>query len=282
MQKIAILYDASQAILSTFDLDEVLNQILTIIRDYFQLQNGAVLLLDRSTSELYIRAHIGRHNVDPAFRIPLGTGLTGNAAQLKRPIYAANVRKDPRYLQTFSATQSEVAIPLMVRDEVVGVLDFQSDQPDHFDSEMIDLLTLFSTQASLALENARLYSLERRRAEQLEAINAVARQTTAVLDLDELLTVVCRLLLEWFHSDHVAVLLVEGDTLRVRAHEGRLTPNLAMGAQLAPGRGLAARALGQGRSVIENDVNAVEGYVAGFAETQSELCVPLIFFGEKL
>jgi diguanylate cyclase (GGDEF)-like protein len=116
----------------------------------------------------------------------------------------------------------------------------------------------------------------------LEAINAVARQTTAVLDLDELLTVVCRLLLEWFHSDHVAVLLAEGDSLRVRAHEGRLTPNLALGAQLAPGRGIAARALGQGRSVIENDVNAVDGYVAGFAETQSEICVPLIFFGEKL
>lgn len=282
MQKIAILYDASQAILSTFDLDEVLNQILTIIRDYFQLQNGAVLLLDRSTSELYIRAHIGRHNVDPAFRIPLGTGLTGNAAQLKRPIYAANVRKDPRYLQTFSATQSEVAIPLMVRDEVVGVLDFQSDQPDHFDSEMIDLLTLFSTQASLALENARLYSLERRRAEQLEAINAVARQTTAVLDVDELLDVVCNLLLDWFHIDHVSVLLVEGEALRVAAYEGRLTPNVPVGSELAPGQGLAARALSSGRSIIANDVAAAEGYIEGFSETQSELCVPLIFFGEKL
>src|SRR5205807_323791 len=131
------------------------------------------------------------------------------------------------------------AIPLMVRDEVVGVLDFQSDLPEYFDAGMIDLLTLFSTQASMALENARLYSLERRRAEQLEAINAVARQTTAVLDLDELLTVVCRLILEWFHIDHVAVLLAESDTLRVRAYEGKLTPNIALGEQLAPGAGLA-------------------------------------------
>ena len=280
MQKIAILYDASQAILSTFDLDEVLNQILSIIRDYFQLQNGAVLLLDRNKSELYIRAHLGYMGVD-GLRIPMGKGLSGHAAQLKRPIYSPDVRKDPRYLNVIPTTGSEVAIPLMVRDEVVGVLDFQSEHLNFFDSEMIDLLTLFSTQASLALENARLYSLERRRAEQLEAINAVARQTTAVLDLDELLTVVCRLLLEWFHSDHVAVLMSEGDTLRVRAHEGRLTPNLAMGAQLEPG-GIASRALSNGRSVIENDVYAVKGYIAGFAETQSELCVPLIFFGEKL
>jgi diguanylate cyclase (GGDEF)-like protein len=170
----------------------------------------------------------------------------------------------------------------MVRDEVVGVLDFQSDQLDYFSAEMIDLLTLFSTQASMALENARLYSLERRRAEQLEAINAVARQTTAVLDLDQLLGVVCRVLLDWFHTDHVAVLLAEGEALRVKAYEGRLTPNVPKGAQLAPGAGLAARALSTGRSVLENDVHKVDGYIAGFAETQSEVCVPLIFLGEKL
>ena len=48
MQKIAILYDASQAVLSTFSLDEVLDQILTIVRDYFHLEGGSILLLDKS------------------------------------------------------------------------------------------------------------------------------------------------------------------------------------------------------------------------------------------
>ena len=282
MQKIAILYDASQAVLSTFDLDEVLNQILSIIRDYFQLQNGAIFLLDKNTKDLYVRAHMGRSNLDVGFCLPVGQGLTGQAAKIKRPIYAPDVRKDPRYINHVAETKSEVAIPLMVRDEVVGVLDFQSEQLNYFDNEMIDLLTLFSTQASLALENARLYSLERRRAEQLEAINAVARQTTALLDLDDLLRTVCRLLLEWFRIDEVAVLLAEGDSLRVRAYEGRLTPKMQMGSVLAPGTGLAARSLATGRSIIENDVSGIEGYIAGFAETRSEICVPLVFFGQKL
>ena len=201
---------------------------------------------------------------------------------MKRPIYAADVSKDSRYITAVEDTRSEVAIPLMVRDEVVGVLDFQSDQLDYFDAGTIDLLTLFSTQASLALENARLYSLERRRSEQLEAINAVARQTTAVLVLDELLTVVCRLLLEWFRIDHVAVHLLEGDILRVRAYEGRLTPNVAMGAEITLGKGLASRALTANTSIVENDVTNVIGYIAGFLETRSEICVPLIFFGQKL
>ena len=80
----------------------------------------------------------------------------------------------------------------MVRDEVVGVLDCQSENPDHFDHETVDLLTLFSTQASMALQNALLYSLERRRASQLEAINAIARETTVVLDIKNLLSKACQ------------------------------------------------------------------------------------------
>jgi two-component system, cell cycle response regulator len=282
MQKIAILYDASQAVLSTVDLDEVLTQILTIVRDHFQAHNGAVLLLDSAQQELYVRAHLGKSAVHVGYRVPIDQGLVGAAARFKRPIYAPDVTKDPRYLTKVPDTRSEIAVPLLVRDELVGVLDLQSDQLDHFSGETIDLLTLFSTQASMALENARLHSLERRRAEQLEAINAVARQTTAVVDLDELLTIVCHVLLEWFRVDHVAVLLVEGETLRLRAHEGHLTPSFTMGAKLSPGTGLAARALTTARSVMENDVANVDGYVTGFAETQSEICVPLIFFGEKL
>jgi len=122
-----------------------------------------------------------------------------------------------------------------------------------------------------------------RRAEQLQAIAAVALQTTAVLDLDELLVVVSRLLLEWFnYIDHAAVLLCEGEALRVRAHEGRLTPKVPLGALLPPGAGLAARALSQGKSIICDQVNGAEGYFGGFEETQSEMCIPLIFFGEKL
>ena len=58
MQKIAILYDASQAVLSTFDLDEVLQQILVIVRDYFHLQNVAILLLDEESGELYVAARL--------------------------------------------------------------------------------------------------------------------------------------------------------------------------------------------------------------------------------
>jgi len=125
MQKIAILYDASQAVLSTFDLDEVLQRILVIARDYFHLQNVAILLLDKDKKHLRMRSQIGGEGFDQV-RVAIGTGLVGIAAKDKRPLYVPDFTKDTRYLPWGKKTRSELAIPLMVSDEVVGVLDCQS------------------------------------------------------------------------------------------------------------------------------------------------------------
>ena len=282
MQKIAILYDASQAILSTFELDEVLQQILIIARDYFHLPNVSILLLDKETNELYVRSQIGRDQKLDAVRVPIGTGLIGTAAKEKRPVYVPDVTKDPRYLPCSEKTASELAIPLMVRDEVLGVLDCQSENLDHFDSETIDLLTIFSTQASMALQSARLYSLERRRASQLEAINAIAQQTTAVLDAKELLSKVCMLIQNAFQVSHVSVLLKDDDDLVLRAHHGVLTPRIPEGGRLSASAGLWGRALETGKTTLENDVKKNSECINFYVETSARMCIPLVSFGQTL
>jgi diguanylate cyclase (GGDEF)-like protein len=278
MHKISLLYDASQAVLSTFELDEVLQQILTIARDYFHLQNVAILLRDKD--ELYVRCQVGWDEGHDQVRLPIGRGITGAAAQQKRPIYAADVCKDARYILSAKNTRSELAVPLMVRDHVVGVLDCQSENLNHFDSETIDLLALFSTQASMALQNARLYSLERHRASQLEAINAIAQQMTAVLDLKELLSKVCLLIQQAFQLCHVSVLLKDEDDLVLRASHGKLTGRAPEGGPLL-GEGLWRRALAAGKTLIEND--AKSGSDTGlYIETGSSMCIPLVSFGQTL
>lgn len=282
MQKIAILYDASQAVLSTFDLDEVLQQILSIARDYFHLQNVAILLLDKDKGELYVRCQVGWDPGTDTVRVPIGGGITGTAAKQKRPLYVPDVALDPRYVASASRTRSELAVPLMVRDEVVGVLDCQSENLGHFDAETIDLLTLFSTQASMALQNARLYSLERRRASQLEAINAIAQQTTAVLDVKELLSKVCSLIQQAFHVSHVSVLLKEEEDLVLRAHHGELTPRIPEGGRWPAGAGLWGEALASSKTLIENDAQADPERPGFYLETHSRMCIPLVSFGQTL
>lgn len=282
MQKIAILYDASQAVLSTVDRDEVLQQILIIVRDYFHLNNVAVLLFDKERNELRLCKQLGWDPGCENMRLPLGTGITGSAAAQKRPLYVPDVSKDPRYVPNCAGTRSELAIPLMVRDGVVGVLDCQSENLDHFDAETTDLLTLFSTQASMALQNAHLHWLERRRASQLEAINSIAQETTLVLELKELLSKVCVKIQKAFQVSHVSVLLKDELDLVLRAQSGSLTARVAEGERLPAKAGSWGRALEAGKTRIENDVKARPEEVGLYLETGSRMCIPLVSFGHTV
>ena len=283
MQKIAILYDASQIVLSTFNLDEVLSRILSTVRDYFRMPNGAIFLVDQEAGDLYVKSHFGRDYQNAQFlRLPIGTGIIGSSAKMKRPVYVPDVSKDLRYLEGFPSTRSELAIPLIVRDEVVGVLDFQSDELNGFDKETIDLLTLFSTQASIAIQNAELYSLEQRRSAQLEAINNISMETRSVLDLEQLLPRLCSLVLKYFSVDHVSILLLEDRRLILRASEGKLVLLSSAGLQYSAGAGLAGKALREMRTVLANDVSRYPEYVTAFKECHSEMCLPLLSFGQHV
>src|SRR5260370_18473441 len=279
MAKIAVRYDAGQAVLSTFDLDEVLQRILGIARDYFHLQNVAILLLDKEPQRLCVRSQIGWDAGEDKLSLGFGEGITGAAALKKQPVYAPDVSKDSRYVCSAKSTRSELAVPLMVRDEVVGVLDCQSDRINHFDNDTIDLLTLFSTQASMALQNARLYSLERQRARQLQAINAIAQQSTAVIDLEDLLARVCSEIQRAFQVPHVSLWLCEDGDLVLRAQQGALTPLLPAGGRLPGGSESWLRAMESGETLIENDLGSAPRSCKLFAESASQMSIPLITFG---
>jgi diguanylate cyclase (GGDEF)-like protein len=169
----------------------------------------------------------------------------------------------------------------MVRDEVVGVLDCQSDCLDPFDPETIDLLTLFSNQASIALQNARLYSLEQQRARQLQAINSIAQQTTAVLDLEELLSRVCQLMQDAFRVSHVSLFLREEQDLVLRAHHGILTPRIPQGGRFPASNEPWAGIMASGKTATESDLRKATT-MKFFAESASRMRIPLVSFGQTL
>ncbi len=278
MQRIAILYDASQAVLSTFDLDEVLNQVLAIVHDYFHLQSGSIMLLDEASQRLVVRAHFGE-TVASDFSVPFGKGITGTAARARRPIYSPDVTADPRYIPHIPTTRSELAIPLMVRDEVVGVLDCQSNLPAFFDHETMDLLTLFATQASIGLQNAKLYSMLQRRAAQLEAINAIAKRTTVELDLKELLDRLCTQLPHSFQVEHVAIFLRDEDGAMVlRAQQGTLASRLKVDDVLP--YGYACTADNERHIPYCGDPSQCPS--GCFPSGHEEVCLPLVSFGENV
>ena len=282
MPKLAVLFDAGQAVLSTFDLDEVLQRILAIARDFFHLRNVAILLLDQEAGQLCVRSQIGWDPGKDTIRLGRHEGITGASVLKKQPVYAPDVSQDPRYVCAAQTTRSELAIPLMVRDEVVGVLDCQSDRVDHFDHETIEFLTLFSTQASIALQNARLYSLERQRARQLEAINTIAQQSTAVMELEDLLVRVCSVIQKAFQVSHVSLLLRDEGDLVMRAHQGTLTPCTPPGGRFPASQEPWSHVISGSGTFIEKDLSAAPEPLRLFRESASRMSIPLISFGQTL
>jgi diguanylate cyclase (GGDEF)-like protein len=280
MPKIAVLYEAGQAVLSTFDLDEVLQRILAIVRDYFHLQNVAILLLEEE--RLCVRSQIGWDVGKDSVTFRRQDGITGAAASRKQPVYSPDVSKDSRYICSAQSTRSELAIPLMVCDEVVGVLDCQSDRLDYFDNNTIEMLTLFSTHASIALQNARLYSLERKRARQLEAINIIAQQSTAIMELEELLARVCTVIQEAFQVPHVSLFLREDGDLVLRAHHGTLSLCIPASGRFPADQEPWSRVISTSGTIIEKDLGDTPEAFRLFKESSSRLSIPLISFGQIL
>ncbi len=279
MQRVTILYDASQAVLSTFDLDEVLRQILAIVRDYFNLENGSILLYDEIDEHLYVRTFFGSREDVSNVRIPLGHGVTGMAAAKKRPIYVRDVHKEPEYIAGIKTTRSELAIPLMAQEMVLGVLDLQSDELDHFDNETIDLLTLFAAQASIGIQNAKLYSLVQRRAAQLEAINALAKQTTGELDIKDLLERFCNQLPQSFPVENVAVFLRDEEgQLVLQAHSRFLKAEFANDALLN-----RLKRCPHIHAALASDLSrAIECDTPCIEKAHAEVCLPLVSFGTNI
>jgi len=283
IREVAVLQESTEMILSSMDVDTVLHQILLVVRNYFGTANAAVFLVDPATRDLYCRAHIGYSDAFTNSQIKLGPeSITGRVAQNKMPVYLPDVRTDPKYIPADPKVRSELALPLLVREEAIGVLSIGSEKLDFFSDEMIGLLTLFAAQAAVALENARLYSTERRRMRQIELINLIARSAAAANDLEQLLGNLADLIEDTFDDAEIGILLRDREgRLALRAHAGKGEPQ-PENFIVAERSGILAEAFAARMNVVVNDISDRVQWPACFAGSGSELCIPLISFGETL
>ena len=280
LREAAVLQEAMQMMLSSRDIDSVLHQILLIVRNYFEIFSCSIYLFDSSGNELYCRAQNGYPMPEANRRIPLGRGVIGWTAQNVTSLYVPDVSAETRYLPCNADVRSEFAVPLVVRDKAIGVLDIESDEPDHFSAEMIGSLALLAGQAAVALENARLYSTERRRMRQIELINLIARSATTAIVIDDFLSTVADLLSDTFEGADVALLLFEDNKPVLHSYAG---PGLSEGKrwQESQRNGLLGDALAQKCAVIVQDASG-GNRTTSIATAGSELAVPLAAFTQPL
>ncbi|HYG98898.1 MAG TPA: sensor domain-containing diguanylate cyclase [Terriglobales bacterium] len=274
------LLHASQTVLSTFELPKVLQRILSIAGECLQVPYCAVLLADRQGT-LRVDAQRGWTPEAACLKFASGSGVVGEAAKHNRVVNVGDLSKLSDRVPLPEA-RSELTIPLVAGNRVVGVFDLQSTQESFFDEARVQLAKLLAVKISLAVRDAWLRKVERQRASQMDAISAIARQTATLTEFEELLARFCALVLQAFPVDHVAILLLDEQRLVLRSHCGRLSPSLQEGRELSTEAGLCGRALATQSPVFSEDIGEDLNYAPFFSPSRSELAVPLISFGQAL
>jgi sigma-B regulation protein RsbU (phosphoserine phosphatase) len=173
---LATLYEVGKETGSILELDQLLHRVAELVKHVIDYEMFGILLLDEARGELVLRKSVSYGAIREKTRIKLGTGLCGAAALTKEAVLVGDVHRDPRYLNLIPETRSELVVPLIHKDRVVGVLDLESTQLDHFKEEQLKVLTPLASQVAGAIENARLYEELRRRDRRLHKELALAGQ----------------------------------------------------------------------------------------------------------
>ena len=175
------LANISREFSSILDLNELLSKLSTTMRGLITYDAFSILVVDQEAKalrHLFSIRYDQRVNID---NVPLGKGLTGAAAESREVVRVHDTTKDPRYIASHPDIHSEVAVPLIVQDRVLGVLDLESEAIGHFTDDHVRTLSLLAPQVASSVENARLYQEIAEREKRMEEDLKAARELQRVL-----------------------------------------------------------------------------------------------------
>jgi sigma-B regulation protein RsbU (phosphoserine phosphatase) len=151
---------------SILDVDELLTRIAQLTKRLVDYRTLGIFLLN-ADNELEIQVAVKYGETVHIPRVGLGEGLVGYAALHKEAVLVPDVSQDPRYIKVVEDVRSELAIPLLVKDRCLGVIDLESPEVDAFSKRDVEILTLLAGEAAVAIENANLYEELRANQERL-------------------------------------------------------------------------------------------------------------------
>jgi sigma-B regulation protein RsbU (phosphoserine phosphatase) len=274
-----LLLEVADVLATSLDLDTTLRRVAEVVRKVIDYEIFAILLLNDKTQELRIRFQVG---YPPDFaeraRVKLGDGVTGKAAQSRQAVLVDDVTKDQAYIAAVPNVRSELAVPLITKNRVIGVIDLEARDPGYFNEEHSRLLTLVASRIAGGIENAQLYTRITRQARILLLLNEIARELSSILNLDELLNRVAELLRKLIDYQMFSILLLDssGEKLQHR-FSLRFRENIHLKHEVPLGRGIVGHAAESRQAILVPDVSKDERYIEANPEMRSELAVPLIY-----
>lgn len=286
-QVVACLLGVSQELNTATDLKSGLTGVAELLKQYIDYETLAILLLDDLGRELSFELTVGfDSDVAEHWRFGLGQGIVGVAAQSGEPVVVDDVGSDPKYINASAKVRSEIAVPLITKGHVIGVLDVGGGKPGFFSTEDRRLLSFLGDHLANAIESARLYENMREQARTLSLLHQVSREMTSILDRRQLVRRVAKMVKRLVSYDIFTVFIWnEQDqmlepTMSIR--DDRPWSGQKMNMEI--GRGISGTVAALRQPIRVPNVHREPRYVqcATDFDVKSELAVPMIFKGNLI
>jgi len=187
--------------------------------------------------------------------IPLEIGIMGRVARTGQPVFLPDVTQDPAFLDTGRGSGSEIAVPIRVGDEVVGVINIESGPSKPLEQLDFEIMLIIANHIGIALNNRQLIASERKARQAIEAIQRVSTIVAETLDPDESLRRIADTLGEVMGYPIVNLAILEDDVLVIKANYGERVTEMPQSISIH--QGIAGRVARTGRPVF------VENYALG-------------------
>lgn len=280
VQELSILYQVSAIATEATSEDELIERATLLIRENLYPEDLGVLMLDRVDNQLKVHPSYETGNALNVLSIPLGKGITGQVAAKGLTMRVANTHRVKNYLGCNEDTQSELCVPMTIGDRVIGVINAESSELDHFSETDEQLLLTLSGQLASGIERLRNAASERQRTKQLGILNKLTGEMSGVLDQEKLFKIVVERLNKDMNYVSTDISVVDEGSREyvLSAVSGTFEPLVAeSGYRQQFGDGLLDVAARSGKVVVANNVHERSEYkqVPGHEMINSELIIPI-------
>ena len=271
------LLEVSALTSETLDLDRLLENVADVVRRVIPHELFAILLYSEKRKGLSIRYAVGhREEVIENLLVPLGEGITGVAARDQKPVLSADVREERNYLNALDAVRSELAVPMIHRHKLVGVIDLQSTTAAAFSGQDRALLQLIAGRVGAAIDNARLYRRVDRQNRIQRTLTLLAQEFSSILRLELLLDKIARSVRTLINYDAFVILEADEQAQQLRSLFSQRYDERVQLQSLPLGAGITGAAARARQPVLSRDTLGDPRYIESHPGIRSELAVPLI------
>jgi len=272
-ERLSTLNMYGQSLNMAKNMEEIYKLTLNAMEKTLGFEYASILIVEGKM--LHLVASRG-YSKNLSIKVPIDgkKGITVRVVKTCQPIFIPDISKDKAYIQGGENIRSELAVPIKVGDNVLGVLNVERKRLSAFDEEDTKLLEILASHTAIAMSN-----LERQ--EKLSALNTYGRSLNRAENMEEIYALTLNAMEKTLGFKFVDIFLVEGKILRLASTRG-LSKRLAFKMPLNGKKGVAVRAAKTGKPVFVPDVRKEKAYMeAGVKGMLSELAVP-IKLGNKI